>query len=192
VPPESREQAPAPEALSGASLQAPRAAVAVATPALALARAPEPASVVESRAEPSVRPAESPGASSETWASIVGRLRTIEPRWAAMYEHGIPLELSSERVVVAFPEGSFFGRQAQTPAGSDALRRASSEVLGATPEIQIRLASEVRGKSLAQKEAALLDERKEGIKKRALNHPRVLEALKVFPELAQKQEIQVD
>jgi hypothetical protein len=72
-------------------------------------------------------------------------------------------------VVVAFPEGSFFGRQAQTPAGSDALRRAASEVLEATPEIQIRLASEVRGKSLAQKEAALLDERKEGIKKRALN-----------------------
>ena len=58
--------------------------------------------------------------------------------------------------------------------------------------MQIRLAAEVRGKSLAQKEAAQLDERKEGIKKRALTHPRVLEALKVFPELAQKQEIQVD
>jgi hypothetical protein len=37
-----------------------------------------------------------------------------------------------------------------------------------------------------------VDERKEAIKRRVLLHPRILEALKVFPELAQKQDIQVD
>jgi hypothetical protein len=130
--------------------------------------------------------------SAAIWPSVVDRLRSLEPRWAAMYEHGVPGEVSATRVVVVFPEGSFFGRQAQTPGGSDALRRAASEVFGATPEIVIKLASEVRGQSLAQSHAQQLDERKEGIKKRALNHPRVLEALKVFPELAQKQDVVVD
>jgi DNA polymerase-3 subunit gamma/tau len=166
-------------------LSGPRAAPAQA---LALAEAPSAA-----RLEPAPRPGE-PASSvdPQRWTAIVERLRVIEPRWAAMYEHGVPQEVLAERVIVLFPEGSFFGRQAQTPPGSDALRRAAADVLAATPEIVIRLASEVRGKSLAQKEAAQLDERKEGIKRRALNHPRVLEALKVFPELAKKQDILVD
>ena len=153
------------------------AAKPAATPAPPGARSPEPAR---------------PGADPQLWTRVVERLRGLEPRWAAMYEHGVPQELSRERVSVAFPEGSFFGRQAQTPAGTEALRRAAHEVLAAAPEIQIKLAIEVRGRSLAQQEAAQLDERKEGIKKRALTHPRVLEALKVFPELAQKQDVQVD
>jgi len=162
-----------------------------AAPAQARALAEAPAAAA--RLELAPRPGE-PAANVEPqrWTAIVERLRVIEPRWAAMYEHGVPQEVVAERVVVLFPEGSFFGRQAQTPPGSDALRRAAADVLAASPEIVIRLASEVRGTSLAQKEAAQLDERKEGIKKRALNHPRVLEALKVFPELAKKQDILVD
>jgi hypothetical protein len=164
---------------------------------------PEP--LAPPRAEPAPKPAlESaptplrhpepgrPGADPQLWTRVVERMRGQEPRWAAMYEHGVPQEISRERVTVAFPEGSFFGRQAQTPAGTEALRRAAHEALAAAPEIVIKLAMELRGRSLAQQEAAQLDERKEGIKKRALTHPRVLEALKVFPELAQKQEIQVD
>ncbi|MDB4971940.1 MAG: polymerase subunit gamma and tau [Myxococcaceae bacterium] len=128
----------------------------------------------------------------ELWLSVIAELRAREPRWAAMFEHGIPQELSRERVVVAFQEGSFFGRQASSSGGVDALRTASAAALQAQPEVVVRFAAEVRGQSVAQREAAQLDERKEGIKKKALNHPRVLEALKVFPELAQKQDIQVD
>jgi DNA polymerase III subunit gamma/tau len=117
-----------------------------------------------------------------------------------MYEHGIASQIDAARVVVSFPEGSFFGRQAQTPPGSEALRRAAAAVLtpgssssrAAAPEITIRLSAELRGVSLAQQEALQVDERKEAVKKRALSHPRVLEALKVFPELAQKQDVQVD
>ena len=33
---------------------------------------------------------------------------------------------------------------------------------------------------------------KEALKKKALSHPRVVEALKVFPELGQKHDVQVD
>ncbi|MDB4985824.1 MAG: polymerase subunit gamma and tau, partial [Myxococcaceae bacterium] len=128
----------------------------------------------------------------ELWLSVIAELRAREPRWAAMFEHGIPQELSRERVVVAFQEGSFFGRQASSQGGVDALRLAAQSALHAQPEVVVRFASEVRGQTVAQRDAAQLDERKEGIKKKALNHPRVLEALKVFPELAMKQDIQID
>jgi hypothetical protein len=56
----------------------------------------------------------------------------------------------------------------------------------------IRFAVNIQGVSLAQEEAAHIDERKEALKKKALAHPRVIEALKVFPELGQKHEVHVD
>jgi hypothetical protein len=109
-----------------------------------------------------------------------------------MFEHGAPVELTRERVVVTFQEGSFFGRQAQTPGGLDALRRAAQQVLEGQPDVQVRFAFELPGQTIAQRDAAQLDERKEAIRKKALSHPRVVEALKVFPELGQKHDVQVD
>lgn len=109
-----------------------------------------------------------------------------------MFEHGVALELSAERMFVAFQEGSFFGRQAQTAGGIDALKRAVQHALGWEPAIEVRFANELPGRTIAQCEAAQLDERKESIKRKALSHPRVIEALKVFPELGQKHDVQVD
>ena len=109
-----------------------------------------------------------------------------------MYEHAFPRELSGSRIDVTFPEGSFFGRQAQTPDGTEALRRAARAVFSANPEILISFATQLSGITVAQKEASEVDERKEGLKRKALSHPRVVEALKVFPELGQKQDIQID
>jgi DNA polymerase-3 subunit gamma/tau len=198
VPPESRDARERPErssfgvnqGLAVATLPASAVAPPAVTPSSALEPTPAADSVQSSLARGAARLDSRPD--NGAWATVVERLRSLEPRWAAMYEHGVPSEVGAARVVVAFPEGSFFGRQAQTAPGSDALRRAASEVFGGSPEIVIKLAAEVRGQSLAQSQAQQLDERKEGIKKRALNHPRVLEALKVFPELAKKQDIQVD
>ncbi|MFT3927343.1 MAG: DNA polymerase III subunit gamma/tau [Myxococcales bacterium] len=195
--PTSEAGAPAPRAMNPAPVvpMHPTAThpATTAAPALAVARpaappAPTPALVAVPR------PAQdhASGVDKRAWTAVIQYLREQEPRWAAMYEHGVPSALNEKRVCVVFPEGSFFGRQAQTPDGSDALRRAARAVLKAQPEIEIKLALEVSGTTLAQQEAAQVDERKEAIKKKALNHPRVLEALKVFPELAQKQEISID
>ena len=114
-------------------------------------------------------PTREPDFDKRAWAAVIQYLRDHEPRWAAMYEHGVPSALNAQRVTVVFPEGSFFGRQAQTPDGSDALRRAARAVLKAQPEIEIRLSLEIPGSSLAQQEAAQVDERKEAIKKKALS-----------------------
>jgi hypothetical protein len=175
----------------------PGPAPAALAPAPAVAAAPAPSGSPAAQAALAQRP---PEGDPLLWSAIVEQLRRDEPRWAAMYEHGIASQIDATRVVVCFPEGSFFGRQAQTPPGSEALRHAAAVVLASpardgdkpAPEVVIRLSAEVRGVSLAQQAALQVDERKEAVKKRALSHPRVLEAIKVFPELAQKQDIQVD
>jgi hypothetical protein len=170
----------------------PRAATAapVEPPKLQAAPAPAPvAPTLRSRAE---EPRASTHQISELWLTVIAELRKGDPRWAAMFEHGVPSELNRERVVVTFQEGSFFGRQAQTQGGLEALARAVQAALRADPKLDVRFAAEVQGISVAKREAAQLDERKEAVKRKALGHPRVLEALKVFPELATKQDVQVD
>jgi DNA polymerase III subunit gamma/tau len=164
-----------------------------ALPTLSAPFKPEPQLVPPPVAVSTGRPAHKlDGALLAQWTAIVGELRKRDPRWSAMFEHGIPQELTRERVIVAFAEGSFFGRQAQTQGGLDALGRAAKAALQAEPEIQVRFAVDLQGVSLAQLEAAEVDERKDAIKRKALGHPRVIEALKIFPELAQKHDVQVD
>jgi hypothetical protein len=144
------------------------------------------------QAAPAPRPVAPAHPLPELWLTIIAELRKGDLRWAAMFEHGVPSQLNREQVVVTFQEGSFFGRQAQTQGGLDALQRAVQAAMQASPKLDVRFAAELQGVSVAKREAAQLDERKEGIKRKALGHPRVLEALKVFPELATKQDVQVD
>ena len=109
-----------------------------------------------------------------------------------MFDHGVPSEVSAERVDVAFLDGSFFGRQAQTPDATNALKRSVAALLGPQADVVVRMVPVLSGTTIAQLDASMLDERKEAMKKKAMAHPRVMEALKVFPELSTKQDVQVD
>jgi DNA polymerase-3 subunit gamma/tau len=200
IPPEAQMpgMAPAPATESPRKNQAP-ASVAAQAPALTLQPEPPPRAVparalleevpVTKVVAPTSLP---PGIDHALWVRVVSHMREHEPRWSAMYQHGVPAELGPGRVTIQFPEGSFFGRQAQSSDGSEALRRSLRAVLSADPELEVRFAAEVKGASIAQLEASLLDERKEALKKKALGHPRVVEALKIFPELSTKQDVQID
>ncbi len=128
----------------------------------------------------------------ELWHRVVAHLTELEPRWAAVFKNGVPGQIDAQRIEVLFLESSFFGRQAQSPDGSGALKRAVTGVTGPDTEVVIRTASELKGSTVAQFETSQLDERKETLKKKAMSHPRVIEALKVFPELSTKQDVQVD
>jgi hypothetical protein len=90
-----------------------------------------------------------------------------------------------------FSKAPFSGARRKVP-GSGALKRSATTVLGADVEMVIRFATELNGSTVAQIEASQVDERKEALKKKAMGHPRVIEALKVFPELSTKQDVQVD
>jgi len=196
-PPQPARPAPAPAFSSQPPVQARPAAQPAPAPPATIA----PASV---QASPAQQPAQPPAPTRpqappieltpllEAWSNLVSHLRKNEPRWSAMYEHGVPSEVSETRVDVMFQDGSFFGRQAQSPDGSGALKRTVASVLGPATEVVIRFVPELTGTTVAQYEASQLDQRKEGLKKKALSHPRVVEALKVFPELSTKQDVQID
>ncbi|MET0282894.1 MAG: DNA polymerase III subunit gamma/tau, partial [Polyangiales bacterium] len=171
-----------------------RSAAALAQPVIAPAPAPVAPVAPVAKPTPPQRPMARQTSSVDhaQWLAVIGELRKGDARWPAMFEHGVPSELTRESVVVSFQEGSFFGRQAGSPGGVEALRRAAQAVLGGAPTVDVRFVSELIGESVAQREAAQVDERKEGIKQKAMAHPRVLEALKIFPELAKKTDIQID
>jgi DNA polymerase-3 subunit gamma/tau len=177
------------------AVQANAGPAAVAMPLTPAPARPAPLSVAPASAAPNTQPARDHNLQRDRlWAKIVAHLRDHEPPpWAAMFEHGVPAEADETRVIVTFGEATFFGRQAESAAGLAALTRATHAVVGSgVSTISVKLVTEVRGTTLAQLQASQLDERKEAIKQKALSHPRVLEAFKVFPELSTKQDVHIE
>jgi hypothetical protein len=93
---------------------------------------------------------------------------------------------------MGLPEGSFSGKQASATAALEALRAAAVRVLGRAPELQFG-SGDARGagRSVAETTAAARDARHEELKHAALNHPRVKEALEIFPETEGNVTVQV-
>lgn len=126
------------------------------------------------------------------WLQIVGQLKTSQPALAAVLDHGSPLEVTPTSLRIAFPEGSFFGRQAQSPSAREGILRAAELALGARPELSIVRSSERSAPTLAAAEEESRRVRVEGRREAALRHPRVQEALEVFGESEQSVDIYVE
>jgi len=125
-------------------------------------------------------------AALQEWEELVGILEQQQPALAAVLEHGIPKSVGPDRIVLSFKDGSFYGRQAESPESIAAIRRAAEQQLGARPEIEIRF--DAQGEAATKTVAAVAAQRKEAEaeakRKEALNHPRVRDAIDVFPESA--------
>jgi hypothetical protein len=130
----------------------------------------------------------------EAFERIVAHLRQARPALAAVLQHGVARTITAESVVLLFPTGSFFGQQASAPEALEGLTEAALAVLGARPKVEIAFARDATaaGTSVAQVEAARDVERREQTRQRALAHPHVTEALRVFPEAAGRVEVAVD
>jgi DNA polymerase-3 subunit gamma/tau len=120
----------------------------------------------------------------ECWDKIVSLLRDSQPALGAILEHGVPVEVSETKLQIAFREGSFFGRQAAEASAQEAIGAAAARVFGQRPQLQIISAPEPEkmGISVSESENAREQERLKGLHERALSHPRVKEAIEVFPE----------
>lgn len=130
------------------------------------------------------------GAAPNTeWASIVTLLRERQPALGAILEHGIATEVTATRLVLRFPEGSFFGRQAKAPSAKDTILNAAAEVLGERPVLEVEFGALDGQATLAQVESAAKLARTEATRKEALTHPAVVDALQVFPEAQDKAEV---
>jgi hypothetical protein len=107
-------------------------------------------------------------------------------------EHGVPVQVDAERVRLSFPEGSFFGRQAGSEPAREALAEAARGVLGKPPRIEIAFGVESARPTVAAQQAARQKERRAEIVEVALSHPRVKEAMDVFPEAEGNVDVQVE
>ena len=132
-------------------------------------------------------------AALQEWEEMVGRLEKEQPALAAVLEHGVPKTVGPERIVLSFKQGSFYGRQAQSPDSIAAIERIAEQQLGARPQVEIRF-DEAEGSTRTV--AAVAAQRKEAEleakRKEALNHPRVRDAMDVFPESAGKLNVLIE
>ncbi|MFO0692245.1 MAG: DNA polymerase III subunit gamma/tau [Polyangiales bacterium] len=154
-------------------------------------------------AEPS-RPSSAPGSSDKApsmrrsalleWEGILSELRKSQPALSAILEHGVPRLVSREKIVLAFQEKSFYGHQAGQANARDAIHSVTERLLGGRPEIEVRFDADVGTnlRTVAAVEAQRRSAELEARKREALGHPRVLDALDVFPEARGHADVQFD
>ena len=133
-------------------------------------------------------------AALQEWEELVGTLEQQQPALAAVLEHGIPKAVGPDRIVLSFKDGSFYGRQAESPESIAAIVRVAEQQLGARPKIEIRF--DAQGEAVTKTVAAVAAQRKEAEveakRKEALNHPVVRDAVDVFPESAGKLKVHIE
>ena len=133
-------------------------------------------------------------AALQEWEELVGTLEQQQPALAAVLEHGIPKAVGPDRIVLSFKDGSFYGRQADSPESIAAIVRVAEQQLGARPKVEIRF--DAQGEAATKTVAAVAAQRKEAEveakRKEALNHPVVRDAVDVFPESAGKLKVHIE
>jgi DNA polymerase-3 subunit gamma/tau len=133
-------------------------------------------------------------AALQEWEELVGALERQQPALAAVLEHGVPKAVGPDRIVLSFKDGSFYGRQAESPESIAAIARVAEQRLGARPAIEIRFDAQSEGatKTVAAVAAQRKEAEVDAKRKEALNHPRVRDAMDVFPESAGKLTVHIE
>jgi DNA polymerase-3 subunit gamma/tau len=130
--------------------------------------------------------------SDQAWRDIIATLQAEQPALAAVLEHGAPVEVTRDKLVISFPQGSFFGRQAGSTPAKQALLEAAQRVFGQRPRIEIGFGLSSDRPTVAAQEENKRKARRDELEQAARNHPRVKEALDVFPEVEGQFEVKVE
>jgi DNA polymerase-3 subunit gamma/tau len=192
--PEPARPSAAPRAAPSAPSAPPRVATPSAPPPRAVEpRPPEPArpSAPPTPNLPRLGPLDA--YALVAWETMVGVLADTKPALGALLKHAVPRRVSAEVIEIAFPPGSFYGKQAESADAKAALTQVAERRLGSKPRIDV--VYEVPGGSgstLAQLEDERERARLEATRKKALNHPVVQEALRVFETSPGAVEVRVD
>ncbi|MFO0711569.1 MAG: DNA polymerase III subunit gamma/tau [Sandaracinus sp.] len=127
------------------------------------------------------------------WETMVGVLAETKPALGALLKHAVPRRIDAEAIELAFPPGSFYGKQAESAEAKGAIAQVAERRLGGRPRIDITYATPgAAGSTLAQIEDERERARLEATRKKALNHPVVQEALRVFETSPGAVEVRVD
>jgi hypothetical protein len=70
-------------------------------------------------------------ANLDVWRALLARVRAADPAVASVFERGVAIEVSAQRVLVGFVAQSFEGAQASQPAAMDLLQREARAQFGA-------------------------------------------------------------
>jgi hypothetical protein len=128
----------------------------------------------------------------DAWREILAAVHESQPALGAVLDHAVPARVDEGKIRLTFPEGSFFGKQAASEQGKRALADAAERVLGKRPEVDVGSGSDSARATVAEVESTKRSERHAEIVKAALNHPRVKDAIEVFPEAEGQLDVQVE
>jgi DNA polymerase-3 subunit gamma/tau len=163
------------------------------------APAPAPATPAPLASPPPVLRVEMSAQSAEAmarWETIVGALTETRPALGAVLQHAVPVEISKARILIAFPRGSFYARQAESDEAKSALADIAERVLSARPNVDVLVRDDAEAthatSTLARIEEERLRARHEATRKKALNHPLVVEALQLFDTGNRPVEVRID
>jgi len=126
------------------------------------------------------------------WEVLVGVLADTRPALGALLKHAVPMRVDSERIVLLFAPSSFYGKQASSSEAKNGLIAVAERRLGGTPEIEVQYGPVGNAPTLAQLEEERQRARLEATRKRALFHPVVQEAMRLFKVGSGQVEVRIE
>lgn len=125
---------------------------------------------------------------------VVAVLMETRPALGAVLLHATPTRVDAKELIIAFPPGSFYRRQADAPEAKNAIAEIAERVLGGRPRVEVieRGDEEARAPTIAELETERQRARWEATRKKALNHPIVVEALSIFEASAELAEVRLE
>lgn len=116
----------------------------------------------------------------DAWNRIVEELARTDRVLAGLLAQAVPVELTSQRVRLAFPEGSTAAELLRQPKRCDSLAAAADRVLGVRPAVEVDDRSSEAAKAVADRLAAR-HAAEARVRQEIMDHPAVREALQTFP-----------
>lgn len=125
---------------------------------------------------------------------VVAVLMETRPALGAVLLHATPTRVDSTEVVIAFPSGSFYRRQADAPEAKSAIAEIAARILGGRPRVEVveRALDAALSPTIAELETERQRARLEATRKKALNHPMVALALSIFEASVDRAEVRLD
>ncbi len=128
-----------------------------------------------------------------SWPALVDYVQEGNPALAAVLAHGVLGSVTDDRIVIHFQEGAFYGKQAGTDDSLRAVSQAASAFLKRAVAAEVRMVERVETEeTVVGAQNQRRDEERESRRRAVLSHPRVMDALAVFPAAAGQVKVVLD
>ena len=161
--------------------------------------APKPSLAQQAVSEPQnehTGPAHSsPGAGLngvEAWKKLVDEINSMRPSLGSFLSHARIRKVEPGEIVIAFEPNSFFGEQVRLARNKNEIQRLASAFFGKQTRLSVEDVQGSDTPSLAETTDKIRQEEMDEKRKMAMEHPAVLEVIKVFGAKVDRVEINPD